>query len=148
MICEPTDYIYPLLADVYYPIVEQGAYGNVKKTWILDKTIACNFNIVGLAGREEVKPNVNITQENILLGRTKNDIRISDLDVPNAITNVIISNIRDKNERHIYMETAGARAGKSTIYEIASQDPIVGAFGDVEYYKLVIKRSENQAVDV
>lgn len=148
MICEEPDFIFPMQADIYYPIVEQGTYGNVKKTWILDKTIACNFNIVGLAGREEVKPNVNITQENILLGRTKNDIRISDLDVSNAITNVIISNIRDKNERHIYVETSGARAGKSTIYEIASQDPIVGPFGDVEYFKLVIRRSENQAVDL
>lgn len=148
MICEPTDYIYPLLADVYYPIVEQGAYGNVKKTWILDKVIACNFNIIGLAGREEVKPNVNITQENILLGRTKNDIRVSDLEVANSITNVIISNIRDRNENPIYVETAGTRAGKSTIYEIASQDPIVGPFGDVEYFKLVIRRSENQAVDL
>jgi hypothetical protein len=32
MICEPTDYIFPMLADVYYPIVEQGAYEMLKRT--------------------------------------------------------------------------------------------------------------------
>jgi hypothetical protein len=148
MICEPTDYIFPMLADVYYPIVEQGAYGNVKKNWVLDRSIACNFNVVGTAGKEEIKPNVNITQDNVLLGRVKNDIRISHLDTENSITNVVISNIRDKHSNPIYKETSGARAGKSTIYEIASQEPIVGPFGNIEYYKIVIRRSENQAVDL
>ena len=148
MICEPTDYIFPMLADVFYPIVEQGAYGNVKKDWILDRSVACSFSIVGAAGAEEVKPNINITQEKNLLGRVKNDIRISHLDTQNSITNIVISNIRDKHSNIIYKETSGVRAGKSTVYEIASQEPIVGPFGGIEYYKLVIRRSENQAVDL
>lgn len=148
MICEPTDYIFPMLADIYYPTVEQGAYGNIKKNWMLDRTIACAFSVVGVAGKEEVKPNVNITQENILVGRTKNDIRISQREKSNAITNIVISNIRDKHSNVIYLETSGIRSGKPTIYEIASQEPIVGPFGSIEYYKLVIRRSENQAVDL
>ena len=95
MICESTDFIFPMQADVYYPIVEQGPYGNVQKTWVLDKTIAVNFNRVGSAAKEEVTPNVNITQKSVLVGRSKTDIRISSLDANNAITNVIITNIRD-----------------------------------------------------
>ena len=106
MICEPTDYIFPMLADVYYPIVEQGAYGNVKKNWILDRSIACSFNVVGSSGAEEIKPNVNITQENILLGRAKNDIRISDRETQNSVTNVIISNIRDKHSNIMLLFTS------------------------------------------
>ncbi len=146
--CETTDFIYPLLADVYYPIVEQSAYGNVKKQWILDKTIACNFSSAGTADKEEVKPNVNITKDVLLLGRAKSDIRISSLDANNAITNVVISNIRDASGNEIYIETSGTRSGKSTIFEIASQEPIIGPFGSVEYYKLIVRRSENQAVDL
>lgn len=143
-----TDFIYPLLADVYYPIVQQGGYGNIKKQWVLDKTIACSFSAGGSANKEDVKPNVNITLDSILVGRTKNDIRISNGDTPNAITNVIITNIRDASCTPIYVETAGPRAGKSTIFEIATQEPTLGGFGSVEYYKLVIRRSENQAADV
>jgi hypothetical protein len=146
--CETTDFIYPLLADVYYPIVEQSAYGNVKKQWILDKTIACNFSSAGTAWKEEVQPNVNITKDVVLIGRARSDIRISKLDAGNAITNVIITNIRDAASNQVYMETSGVRSGKATIFEIASQEPIVGPFGSVEYYKLIIRRSENQAADI
>jgi len=148
VICETPDFAFPMQADVYHPIVDQGAYGNVKKTWILDRTIACSFAPAGSAFKEEVTPNINITQEKLLLGRCKTDIRLSSKEAKNSITNVIITNIRDKNCNEIYLETSGPRSGKSTIFEIAAQDPFAGPFGNVEYYKLVIRRSENQAVDI
>jgi hypothetical protein len=64
------------------------------------------------------------------------------------MTNVIVANIRDKNEKQIYNETAGIRSGKSTIFEISSFEPIVGPFGSTEYYKIILSRSENQAADI
>jgi hypothetical protein len=148
MQCETTDFIHPMLADIYYPIVEQGAYGNVKKQWILDRSVACNFAPTGSAAGEEVKPNVNITKENILLGRTKTDLRVSSTNARNSITNVIVTNIRTAQEDAIYIETSGPRDGRSTLYEIATSEAIVGPFGNVEYYKVVLRRSENQASDL
>lgn len=148
MQCEPTDFMYPMLADIYYPIVDQGAYGNVKKQWILDRSIACNFAPAGAAAGEEVKPNVNITKESLLLGRTKSDIRVSGANNRNSITNVVITNIRTNQQEDIYLETSGPRNGRSTIYEIASNEAIVGPFGNIEYYKVVLRRSENQASDL
>lgn len=143
-----TDFIFPLEADIFHPIVDQGAYGNVKKTWVLDRSVACNVSAAGTAGKEEVKPNVAITKDVMLVGRIKADVRISSRGEQNSITNVVISNIRDKNCNPIYIETSGIRAGKSTIFEIASQEPYVGPFGNVEYYNVVLRRSENQAVDL
>ena len=148
MPCNSTDFMFPMCADVYYPIVDQGPYGDVKKTWVLDRSIACSFNSAGSAFKEEVVPNVNLMQEKLLIGRVKSDIRISSRDSANSIINVIVTNIKDSNGNAIYVETAGARAGKSTIFEIATQEPFVGPFGGIEYYNLVIRRSENQAVDV
>lgn len=146
--CPETDFIYPILSDIYYPIVSQGAYGNLERTWVYDKTIPCNFSPAGTADAEDVKPNVNIVKENLLIGRTKTDIRYSEDDGKFSITNVIIANIRTKDGASIYNETSGARSGKSTIYEIATIDPILGPFGNIEYYKLIIRRSENQATDI
>jgi hypothetical protein len=146
--CETPDFTYPMQADVFYPVVEQGVYGNVKKQWMIDKTIIGNFAFSGSALKEEVKPNMNIVQDSMLLARVKTDIRVSSRDGKNSITNVIITNIRDKSGNHIYNETSGPRAGKSTIFEVATVEPFVGPFGSVEYYKLVIRRSENQAVDL
>jgi hypothetical protein len=137
-----------MLADIYYPIVEQGAYGNVKKNWIHDKTIACNFNSAGTAWKEDVKPNANITQDSVMLGRAKSDIRFSSTEGQNSITNILVTNIKDKNLNELYLETAGPRAGKSTLFEVATVEPFVGPFGSVEYYKIVVRRSENQAVDL
>lgn len=148
MQCEATDFMYPMLVDIYYPIVDQGAYGNLKKQWVLDRSIACNFSPTGQAASEEVKPNVNISKENILLGRTKTDLRIASNNTRNSITNVVLTNIRTQQQKDIYMETSGARDGKSTLYEIASSEAIVGPFGNVEYYKVVLRRSENQASDL
>jgi hypothetical protein len=146
--CESISIIFPMLADIYYPIVDQGAYGNVKKNWIHDKTIACNFNSAGTAWKEDVKPNANITQDSIMLGRAKTDIRFSSTEGQNSITNILVTNIKDKNLNELYLETAGPRAGKSTLFEVATVEPFVGPFGSVEYYKIVVRRSENQAVDL
>jgi hypothetical protein len=146
--CESISIIFPMLADIYYPIVDQGPYGNVKKNWIHDKTIACNFNSAGTAWKEDVKPNANITQDSIMLGRAKSDIRFSSTEGQNSITNILVTNIKDKNLNELYLETAGPRAGKSTLFEVATVEPFMGPFGSVEYYKIVVRRSENQAVDL
>lgn len=146
--CDTPNFLYPLKADVYYPIVDQGAYGNVQKTWVIDRTIICNFAPAGSASSEEVKPNPKINIETVLLGRVLNDIRISSLNSKDSIVNVIITNIRTRNDQPIYIETSGPRAGRSTIFEVASNEPIINPFGDIEYYKVVIRRSENQATDL
>lgn len=146
--CSTTDFMFPMLADIYYPIVDQGAYGNIKKHWVFDKTVACNFSVKNMAAMEEVKTNVNITKEGILVGRTKGDLRISSEKDGQSITNVIVTNIRTPSSPEVYMETSGPRAGKGTIYEIFTNEPIVGFLNNVEYYKVVLKRSENQAVDI
>jgi hypothetical protein len=146
--CETTDFIYPLLADVYYPLVKQDALGSIKKQWVLDRSVACSLAPAGSAMAEDVKPNVNITREVILVGRVRSDIRVAATDSNNAITNVLITNIRDKSGNSIYNETSGVRNNKTTLFEVATNEPIVGPFGKTEYFKLVLKRSENQAVDL
>ena len=146
--CEKTDIYYPLLADVFYPITDQGAYGSVKKTWILDRTIAVALNPAGRKYAQQVQTNPSITIDNNLVGRTKTDILSSSRNDLKAVTNVIIANVRDASGNIIYNESSGIRAGKSTIFEISTFIPIVGAFGSTDYYKLVVSRSDNQAADV
>lgn len=148
MICETTDVFYPLLADVYYPEVEQSAYGNVTKNWMLDATLACSFAPAGSKSKRDLQVSPSITIDNSLIGRTRKDIRLSLTNSKNSITNVLLTNIRDKNSNVIYLETAGPRAGLPTLFEIASNEPIVGPFGSVEYFRVVIRRSENQAVGI
>ena len=147
-VCETPDFMFPMQASVYHPIIKQGDFGAIKKQWVLDRVFACSFSSGGSAFKEEVKPNVNITLKKVLIGRIKKDVRFSEEENSDSITNVIITNIRNRSDIPLYVETSGTRAGKSTIYEIESQSPIIGPFGDPEYFALVVRRSENQASDI
>jgi hypothetical protein len=147
-ICEIPDFTFPMCIDVFYPIVDQGVYGNVQKQWVHDRTAVCSVAPAGSAFKEDVTPNMNIKQELIIMGRLKTDIRVSSKNNNNSITNIIVSNIKDKSGNSIYNETSGPRSGKSTIFEVATLEPFVGPFGSTEYYKIVLRRSENQAVDI
>lgn len=147
-VCESTDFMFPMLADIYYPVVEQGAYGNLKKQWILDRSVACYFSSGTGKIKEEIIPNVKITQDVVLFGRIKTDVRITSQNERQSVTNILITNIRFPNSETVYMETAGPRSGLSTIYEVATQDPLIGPNNSVDFYKVLLRRSDNQAVDV
>jgi hypothetical protein len=145
---EQGDFFFPMLADIYYPMIKQGSYGEIKKEWVFDRTVACHAAGVGGAGKEEIRPEVFIQYENKLIARSKTDLRVSSRNAKQAATNILIANIRSANGELLYKETAGPRAGKGTVYEVATVEPFVGPFNNIEYYKMVWRRTENQEVDV
>lgn len=144
--CDTPDFLFPMKADIYFPIITQGDYGQPKKDWVFDRTITCNATSVGGAGEEVVKPESFLQYRDKLIARTKNDPRISTNDSSNAVTNILITNIRSADNVVIYRETAGVRAGRATIYEVATVEPYVGPFGSTEFYKMLWRRAENQTV--
>lgn len=147
MECEAPDFLYPLYADIYYPIITQGEYNEIKKSWAFDRTIVCNATSIGGAGTEDIKPAEFLQYENKLIARTKTDLRFSSNKSNQAITNILITNIRTADGNVVYLETSGVRSGKGTIYEIATIEPFIGPFNNVEYYKMLWRKAENQAVD-
>jgi len=145
MLCEPNDFTHPMCADVYYAIASQGGYGEIKKQWLLDRTIACNAVPTSRKNIEELDPKMISTLSNKLNARSLTDLRVSSLDKSYAITDILITNVRDRHENSIYKETSGIRSGKGTIYEIATIQPFVGPFGSIESYQMVWRRSDSQA---
>ena len=144
--CETTDFIYPMKADVYYPIITQNSYGQPNKEWVFDRTVVCNATTVGGAGTDELKPEVFLQYDVKLVARSKSDLRISSEGTNNAISNILITNIRNASDSLIYKETAGPRMGRGTIYEVGTLEPFINPFGNIEYYKMLWRRTENQAV--
>lgn len=144
--CETTDFIYPMKADIYYPIITQNQYGQPNKEWVFDRTVACNATTVGGAGTDELKPEVFLQYEGKLVARSKSDLRISGDGTNNAVSNILITNIRNAADTVIYKETAGPRMGRGTIYEVGTLEPFINPFGNIEYYRMLWRRTENQAV--
>jgi hypothetical protein len=135
-----------MLADVYYPIITQGPFGEIKKEWLFDRTISCNATPVGGAGSEQIKPDMFLQYEDKLIVRSKADLRITSRLSQEAVTNILITNIRLSHGQLVYKETAGPRASKGTIYEVGTLEPFTGPFNSIEYYKMLWRRTESQAV--
>jgi hypothetical protein len=144
--CPETDFMYPMKADIYYPIISQTDYGQATKKWVLDRVIILNATPVGGAGQEDIKPEIFLQYENKLVSRIKEDPRMSTSNGSNSITNILVANIRNAQDELIYKETAGVRAGRGTIYELGTVEPMTGPFGSVDYYKMLLRRAENQTV--
>lgn len=138
--------MYPMKADIYYPVITQTDYGQATKKWVLDRVIILNATPVGGAGQEDIKPEIFLQYDNKLVSRVKEDPRMSTSNGSNAITNILVANIRNAQEELIYKETAGVRAGRGTIYELGTVEPMTGPFGSIDYYKMLLRRAENQTV--
>ena len=147
--CESSlDFMFPLQVDVYYPIVTQEGYGNVKKQWVFDRTVSCYFSTPSSKTKEENLPEMKIITDSVLIGRVRSELTKTSRGDNNSVTNILLANIRDKDDVVIYNESSGPRSGLSTIFEVATFVPSVGAFGGIEFYKVVLRRSENQAADL
>jgi len=144
--CELTDFKFPMLADVYHPTVEPGAYGGVSKNWILDRTIAGNFIRAGAETKEELIVNIDLTQDSLLIARIKTDLRVANSQENNGLTNIIVTNIRHTDGTLYYSESSGKRKGQGTLFEVATQQPFVNPFRKIEHYTVILRRSENQGI--
>lgn len=144
--CDVPSITFPMLADIYYPVVSQDAYGQIKKQWTIDKTVVGSFTPAGSDIKEELVINVDISQDSLLVARVKVDLRYADQDGEDyGITNILVTNIRDKDGLVIYKETDGVRRSLPTLFEVATQQPFVNPFGRIEHYRLILRRSENQS---
>jgi hypothetical protein len=137
--------MFPMLADIYHPTIEQGSYGSLSKTWLLDRTIAGNFIRAGAETKEEMIVNIDLTQDSLLIARVRSDIRLSSAHENNAITNIMVTNIRHGDGTPYYFETSGRRS-KPTIFDVATIQPFVNPFRQIEHYTVVLRRAENQGI--
>jgi hypothetical protein len=144
--CGSTDFMNPLLADVYYAIITQNDYGKPTKEWIFDRTIACNAQPIAKKTQEEISPAVFLQQDGKLIARSREDIRTSSKNENHALTNILVTNIRFPGDNLVYRETAGPRSGRGTMFEVASLEPFIGGLQSIEYYSMMWRRSENQTV--
>lgn len=147
--CETTlDFMFPLSVDVYYPIVTQGGYGDLQRQWVFDRTISCFFSNPSSKTKEDILPESKIVFDTSIVGRVRADLTQSSRGDYNSLTNILLTNIKDRNGSVIYNESSGPRVGLATVFEVATFSPVVGPMGSTEFYKVVLRRSENQAVDV
>lgn len=140
-----TDLMFPMLADIYYSTASQGAYGEIDTSWTFDRTIPVNFTFAGAKAKEELAIDVIIMQDSLLLGRSREDLRTASNQETYPLTSIVVTNIRTSDDKVLYFETT-TDTDSPTVYEIATQQPFINFFGQVEYYRSLLRRAENQGI--
>lgn len=137
--------LYNTSANVYYSVQDQNAFGAVDREWIFDKQIMCSVvSASSLRNSKALTPDVFMKYEDLLIFRTPVDITVRSNDVPYPITEILVSNIRNKAGQVLFTEHVLEGKSVGTVYEIASISPVFDAFDAIDHYKLILARSDNQ----
>lgn len=133
--------------DIYYSTEDQDKFGKEVKSWCLDRTVLGYAEILGAVDKDGLKAGQFFEYMDKLIGRTKEDPRVSLEGLNYPITSILITNIRDaKTSQHFYTESSGEREGESTLYEIMAVEPYVNPWNQIEYYKILFNRSDRQVI--
>lgn len=141
------DNLFSMNLDIYYATESQDKFGKEIKEWTLDRTLSGYAEILGAVDKDGLKASQFFEYEGKLIGRTKEDPRISMQGINYPITSIIITNIVDKKTGlQFYTESYGDRSGESTIFEIMAVEPYVNPWNEIEYYKILFNRSDKQVI--
>lgn len=142
-----SDHLFSMKMDIYYSMEEQDKFGKEVKTWVFDRTMIGYAEVLGNVSRDGLKNEQFFEYEGKLIGRTKEDPRTSLNGLNYPITSMIFTDIRDaQTESMFYTESYGERSGESTIFEIMAVEPYVNPWNEIEYYKILLNRSDKQVI--
>jgi hypothetical protein len=141
------DSLFSMNMDIYYSTESQDKFGKEVKSWMLDRTVLGYAEILGAVNRDGLKASQFFEYEGKLIGRAKEDPRVSMDGLNYPITSMVITNIVDaKTGTEFYTESYGDRSGESTIFEIMAIEPYVNPWNEIEYYKILFNRSDKQVI--
>lgn len=133
--------------DIYYSTESQDKFGKEVKNWCYDRTVLGYAEILGAVDKDGLKAGQFFEYLDKLIGRTKEDPRLSLEGLYYPITSILITNIQDAKTGEIfYKESSGEREGEATLYEVMAVEPYVNPWNQIEYYKILFNRSDRQVV--
>jgi hypothetical protein len=123
---------------VYYSTQSQDGYGRITRTWTFDRTER---------GFVKAVTNYAVDDRNswnqTLKGVSEEDLRINEEGELFAPSEVLVTFIEPA-----FIETAGPRKGLPTTFELRGSNPVLGPFGEVLHFDIMLVRSADQAVDI
>jgi len=112
------------------------------------QTLRAGFSMSSNYKDQQIQADQMFWVQDIISGRTGSDPRVNPHGTMYPMTDLLITDIVDEKDSIIYLETAGPRSGLSSVFELAGVLPHVGPFGQVDYFKIVVKRSDDQSMEL
>jgi len=133
--------------DIYYSTEDQDKFGKEVKNWCLDRTVLGYAEILGAVDKDGLKAGQFSEYLDKLIGRTKEDPRLSLEGLYYPITSILITNIQDaKTGQVFYKESTDSNEQKPTVYELMAVEPYVNPWNQIEHYKILFNRSDRQVM--
>ena len=137
---------YPLQMDVYYSTTIQNQLGEIEHVWTYDRSVPCRVASNTNYKDQNVFPEQRMRILDQINAQITEDIRIDSLGGMHALTGILVTNIVAGCGGVVYKETAGERAGDTTVYELIGYMPHVDLFNNIDYVKIVLNRTDEQAI--
>jgi hypothetical protein len=146
-----TSMFFPMQCEIYYAQEDQDKYGAVQKKWNLGNSLDCSLYT------PKDKKNTDFEFEDqkffkldgFVVGRTKKDPRSSEHGSYYPMSHILITNIRGKNcsDELFFFESTETYQQKPTVFELRYCQPYIGPYSKIEYFKLVLERSDTQELN-
>lgn len=143
---------FPLIADVYYATENQDDLGSIVKEWTLGRQgVPCELRTDKFNNDSRFAVDTKTSffdVELILFGRFEIDIRADQNGDYKSISNILVTNIRTRcNNAPVFIEThKGSGETEASIFEVRTLQPFTNPWGNIEYYKVQLFRSDDQYI--
>jgi len=146
------DILYPMTADIYYSVEVQSEYGNMTRTWQLDRKVDCSAisAVTGLLDAELKVRDKSFNYDSSIFFRTNEDIRKKSDGKYYPITATAVTNFRDPNGDPVWINSENLKTKAETVktkYEVKTIVPSFDMFHNIGMYRVFLTRSANQKWD-
>lgn len=146
--------LFPMTASVFYSVISQSEYGNIIKTWVVDREIKCSMisemSTRSFAGELKTKGTDFIYDSNAFL-RTSEDIRKQILPSGQVkyhpITGITIAGAKDPNGQLVWIngfDTKKFDGPLSTKYEIKTIVPTFDYNHNLRHWRVYLSKAQIQ----
>jgi hypothetical protein len=142
-----------MTADIYYAVESQSEYGNMIRTWRLDRKVSCSAISASLKSLDaELKIKDKFLDYNSsIFFRTNEDIRKSASGKYYPINATAITNMRDPNGDPAWINSENLKTKAETVktkYEVKTVIPSFDMFHNIGMYRVFLTRSANQKWEI
>ena len=122
----------------------QNEYGEAIKVWYMDRTQKkAYWNVMGSVNLQDLSADREFEYKKRLNGRFMGDTdpRVDSMGEYHPFTDMLITNVKDTaTGKQLHLNEDGS----PVIFEVMSVDPFINPWNEIEYYKLLLERADNQ----
>jgi hypothetical protein len=140
-------FLYSMQLTIAYSTLRQTELGKIEHNWETNQqTLRGYANVMGTVDLKPLRAEREYLYKKQLNARTKVDPRIDAQGNYHPITEMLVLDIT-ADGKSLWTHDQAELAGRPLLHDVLSVEPFVNPWNEIEYYKLLLTRSENQHLE-